>query len=385
MERPRIALLGPAWPYRGGPALFMTFLFEALGKDYEVHFINFRMMYPRLLFPGTTPLDLSKEPHREVPGPRLLHSLNPIYWWLTARHLRRLKPDLIVFDWYQPFFGPMYFGIGLFLPQFLRRRIVFITENVISHEARRVDRLLTRFGLYWSKAFIALSSKVEQDLAPFAGNAPIHRSELPVFTGFRQDEGLTPEACRKKLDVPENGRMVLFFGYIRHYKGLDILLHALALLNREEDHYLLVAGECYENPSVYLELIERLGLKDKVIFRNAYIPNEEVSLWFGASDAVVLPYRSATQSGILQMANGFGVPAVVTNVGGLSEFLEDGKTGILVPEASAEAIAAGIRRFYALRQDVPFERNIREKVSGNSFAGIGEVFRTILQELGLKG
>lgn len=385
MERSRIALLGPAWPYRGGPALFMTFLHEVLGKDFEVHFVNFRMMYPRLLFPGTTPLDLSKEHHRAVPGPRLLHSLNPYYWWLTARHLHRIQPDLIVFDWYQPFFGPMYFGIGLMLPRSLRRRIVFITENVISHEARSVDRLLTRLGLHWSKAFVALSAKVERDLAPFARNAPIHRSELPVFTGFRQEEGLTQDICRSKLNVPLQGRMLLFFGYIRHYKGLDLLIQALALLNKEEEHFLLVAGECYENPALYTDIIDRSGLKDKVIFRNAYIPNEEVALWFGASDAVVLPYRSATQSGILQMANGFGVPAVVTNVGGLSEFLEDGKTGILVPEASSEAIAQGIRRFYAMRREIPFERNIREKASQNSFAGISRVFRQMLQDLGKVG
>lgn len=381
MERLRIAMLGPAWPYRGGPALFMTFLYETLAKDFEVYFVNFRMMYPRLLFPGTTPLDLSKDHHTPVPGPRLLHSLNPLYWWRTARHLRRLDPQVIVFDWYQPFFGPMYFGIGLFLPVDLRRRIVFITENVISHEARSVDRILTRIGLHWSRSFIALSAKVEKDLAPFSGKAPIYRSELPIFTGFRQDEGLTSGECRRKLQVPESGRMVLFFGYIRHYKGLDILIRAMAILNREEEYHLLVAGECYENPSAYQDLIDQLGLRDRVVFRNAYIPNEEVGLWFGASDVVVLPYRSATQSGILQMASGFGKPAIATDVGGLGEFLEDGQTGILVPEASPESIAEGIQRFYTLRGQVPFERNIREKASENAFAGIGGVFRRILEDL----
>lgn len=381
MEHSRIAMLGPAWPYRGGPALFMTLLYEALGKDFQVDFINFRMMYPRLLFPGTTPLDLSKEHHSAVPGPRLLHSLNPYYWWRTARHLTKLQPDLIVFDWYQPFFGPMYFGIGLFLPSKLRRRIVFITENVISHEARKVDRLLTRLGLRWSRSYIALSAKVEKDLAPFTGNAPVYRSELPVFSGFRQEEGSTVAECRSKLQVTDSGRVVLFFGYIRHYKGLDILIRAMAILNREMEYHLLVAGECYENPSAYHELIEQLGLRDRVVFRNAYIPNEEVCLWFGASDVVVLPYRSATQSGILQMASGFGKPAIATDVGGLGEFLEDGQTGILVPEASPESVAQGIRRFYALREQVPFEQNIREKASENAFDGIGEVFRQILKDL----
>lgn len=381
MAQPHILLLGPAWPYRGGPALFMTFLYEALGKDFRMDFVNFRMMYPRLLFPGTTPLDLSREHYRTVPGPRLLHSLHPWYWWRTARHIRRLNPDLIVFDWYQPFFGPMYFAIGLFLPARLRRRIVFIAENVISHEARVVDRVLTRLGLFWARAFLALSGQVEQNLPAYAGGKPIFRSELPIFSGYSPSRA-DDQSNRARFGYTPNDKVLLFFGYIRHYKGLDLLLEALDLLRRDDPAYaLIIAGECYEDPEGYRRQIRALGLEQRVHFENTYIPNESVADWFGAADVVVLPYRSATQSGILNMAYGFGKPVICTDVGGLAEFVGDGRTGVIVSEARPEALAAGIRRFYALREQQDFIAAIREKVAGNAFSRIGEVFRGILLAL----
>lgn len=380
-KRPHVVLLGPAWPYRGGPALFMTFLYEALQQSWRVDFVNFRMMYPKLLFPGTSPLDKSRETYKKIPGPRLLHSLHPWYWWKTARHLRRLDPDLILFDWYQPFFGPMYFGIGLFLPQRLRRRIAFITENVISHEARRVDYFLTRLGLYWSRGYIALSQKVADDLPPFSGDKPVLRSELPIFRGYRASVH-SPEEQRQAFGIGDGDRVLLFFGYIRHYKGLDILIEALALLHAEYPRYrLLIAGECYEDPEHYRALIRQHGLEDRVHFENAYIDNEAVTGWFAVADVVVLPYRSATQSGILNMAYGFEKPAVTTNVGGLSEFVEDGNTGILVPEATAEAVAEGVRRFYRLRETHDFAAAIRERVAGNAFGKIVDVVAALREKI----
>jgi glycosyltransferase involved in cell wall biosynthesis len=355
----------------------MTFLYEALQKTYRVDFVNFRMMYPRLLFPGTTPLDKSQETYMKVPGPRLLHSLHPWYWWKTARHIRRLDPDLILFDWYQPFFGPMYFGIGLLLPSRLRRRMAFIAENVISHEARRVDYFLTRLGLYWGQGYIALSAKVATDLGAFVGRKPILRSELPIFSGYRPSAA-TREAQQRRFGLPVGARTLLFFGYIRHYKGLDLLLEALALLLPEDPRYrLLIAGECYEDPAIYRRLIERLGLQDHVYFEHAYIDNESVAEWFCAADVVILPYRSATQSGILNMAYGFEKPVVTTNVGGLGEFVEDEGTGILVTEASAPALAGGIRRFYEVAETHDFAAAIHQRVAGNAFGKINEVVEAL--------
>lgn len=370
-EKPKkILLLGPAWPYRGGPALFMTFVHEALKGEFEVRFVNFIMMYPRILFPGTTPLDVSSVHHKKVPGPRLLHTLNPWYWWKTAQYIRRENPDLILFDWYQPFFGPMFFGIGILLPRRLRQRMVAITENVISHEARFVDRFLTRLGLFWAKAFLALSNQVEKDLQPYQKNLPVYRSELPVFDAY-QKSSLTLEKLQHKFGIAHEDRVLLFFGYIRHYKGLDLLIDALKILRKEDSRYrLLIAGESYEDVNIYYQQIEKNGLGSAVYFQDAYIDNAEVGDWFEVADAVVLPYRSATQSGILNMAYGFLKPVIITDVGGLGEFVREGKTGIIVKEASAASIAAGIQAFYEKKESVHYSEEIKKQISGNAFADI---------------
>lgn len=348
----------------------MTFVHEALKGEFEVRFVNFIMMYPRILFPGTTPLDVSSVHHKKVPGPRLLHTLNPWYWWKTAKYIRKENPDLILYDWYQPFFGPMFYGIGLLLPRKLRKRMAAITENVISHEARFIDRFLTRIGLYWSRAYLALSNQVVQDLKPFQSNQPVFRSELPVFDAY-QKSGLTREKLHHKFGVAPEDRILLFFGYIRHYKGLDLLIDALKILRQEDSRYrLLIAGESYEDVNIYHQHIEKNGLGSAVYFQEAYIDNAEVGDWFEAADVVVLPYRTATQSGILNMAYGFHKPVIITDVGGLGEFVREGKTGIIVKEASAASIAVGIQAFYLKKETTNFAEEIQKQISGNAFADI---------------
>lgn len=375
----KILLLGPAWPYRGGPALFMTFVHEALKGEFEVRFVNFIMMYPRLLFPGTTPLDVSSVHHKKVPGPRLLHTLNPWYWWKTAQYIRRENPDLILYDWYQPFFGPMFFGIGLLLPGRLRKRMVAISENVISHEARSIDRFLTIIGLYWSRAFLALSHQVEKDLKPFQKNRPVYRSELPVFDAY-QKSVLTRDKLLQKFGISTEDRVLLFFGYIRHYKGLDLLIDALKILRNEDNRYrLLIAGESYEDVNLYHQQIEKNSLRSAVYFQEAYIDNAEVGDWFEVADVVVLPYRSATQSGILNMAYGFHKPVIITDVGGLGEFVREGKTGIIVKEASAASIAAGIETFFLQKETTNFAEEIKKQISGNAFSDIKNTIGQIVE------
>ncbi len=380
MKTPHIVLLGPTYPYRGGNALFMTFLYEALSERHRVDFINFKMMYPSLLFPGTTPYDVSEEHFQKVPSQRLMHSLNPISWWNTARTINRLDPDIVVFDWYQPFFGPLFYGIGLFLNRRMKQRILFITENVISHESRWVDKWLTRLGLTWAKAFLTLSKKVEDDIQVLAHGRPVYRSELPVYGWYTRNDDHPVQTARNEFHLHETDKVLLFFGYIRHYKGLDILMEALALLLREDASYrLLVAGESYEEEAQYHQLMDRLGIRDQVRFKNEFIPNERVARYFEASDVVVLPYRSATQSGILNMAYGFEKPVVITDVGGLGEFVDEGKTGIVVPTPTASAVAAGIRRYYEIRPETDFVGYIRERVAANSFDHIQDVFQEVYE------
>lgn len=378
MKTPHIVLLGPTFPYRGGNALFMTFLYEALEERHRIDFINFRMMYPAILFPGTTPYDVSEEHFQKVPSLRLMHSLNPVSWWQTARAINRLDPDIIAFDWFQPFFGPMFYGIGFFLNRRMKQRILFITENVISHESRWIDKWLTRLGLTWAKAFLTLSRKVEEDIRQLAGSRPVFRSELPIYGWYSRSEDSRIPPARGSFDLNEQDKVLLFFGYIRHYKGLDILLEALAILLKKDPSYrLLVAGESYEDEARYLQLIDTLGIQNQVRFRNEFIPNEGVAPYFEACDVVVLPYRSATQSGILNMAYGFEKPVVITDVGGLGEFVDEGRTGIVVSEPTPEAVAAGILDFESRRASTDFAQHIRERVAGNSFNQIQDVFMEV--------
>jgi len=383
--RPKIILVGPTYPYRGGNALFMSYLYNALVTEFEVTFINYSVLYPSLLFPGTTQYDESEEHFDRVPSKRMLNSMNPVTWWQTANYINDQAPDLIVVDWWQPYFGPCLRGVTSFIDKKLKSRILFITENVISHEARWIDGFLTRMGLHHADRFLALSKSVVDTLTPMAKDRKIYRSELPVFGHYSKDEELDVAVEKEKLGFAGDATVLLFFGYVRKYKGLDILIEAFAdMVDGHPDYRLLIAGEFYDNPQPYLQLIEKLNIADRVKVVNKFIPNEEVAAYFTLSEVVVLPYRSATQSGILNIAYGYEKPVVITNVGGLSEFVEDGKTGIFVPKADKGEIVKGIERYFSLKDDVDFPGNIKERNERNSFGGIVDTFREILADGSVK-
>ncbi len=379
----KILLIGPCYPYRGGIALTMSYIYKALTDSqlFDLRFVNYKTLYPEFLFPGTTQYDDSDEHFVKVPSVRMLSSINPISWWQTAKYIEREQPDLVAIDWWQPFFGPTIFFVTFLLSKKYKNKILLITENVISHEARFVDRLLTKLGLRYASSFLAFSKKVESDLTDFKSNQMIYRSELPVYDWFVEAEPEDVERERKKLGFDKQNRVLLFFGYVRKYKGLDILIEAFHLLAKQHDDMrLLVCGEFYDNPKEYSDLIDKYQLKEKVVVVNQYIPNEEVTKYFELSDLVVQPYRSATQSGILNLAYGCTKPVVVTNVGGLQEFVSDGQTGIIVPTATPEAVFEGVNRFFELSKTVDFKHFIKLKVANNAFGQIAETFKEIAEK-----
>ena len=379
--RQKLILVGPTYPYRGGNALFMSYLYNALTAEFDVEFINYRVLYPTLLFPGTTQYDESEEHFDRVPSKRMLNSMNPITWAKTASYINSKNPDLIVVDWWQPYFGPCLRGVTSLIKKELKSKILFITENVISHEARWIDGFLTRMGLKHADRFLALSKSVVETLRPMAKGRKIYRSELPVFGHYSKDEALDIAAEKEKLGFERDATVLLFFGYVRNYKGLDILIEAFAEIEEKyPDYRLLIAGEFYDNPQPYLQLIEKLGIAKKVKVINKFIPNEAVAAYFTLSEVVVLPYRSATQSGILNIAVGYEKPVVITNVGGLSEFVEDEKTGIFVPSADKLEIVKGIERYFSIKDKVDFAGNIRARNEQNSFGGIVDTFHEILAD-----
>ncbi|OIP55292.1 MAG: hypothetical protein AUK34_13605 [Ignavibacteria bacterium CG2_30_36_16] len=380
-SKKKILIIGPAYPYRGGNSLFVSHVYDSLKDHFEVIIYNYKLLYPSLLFPGTTQYDESETSIKKAPNKRLINSVNPLNWITAAYKIAHEKPDLIVFDWWHPFFGFCHFGISALLPAKYKKKIIFITENYISHEANVVDRFLTKIGLTNAKAFVALSEIVEKELKTNNPSRKIYRSELPVYNCYNiesQNESL----IRKKLGFNDEDKVLLFFGYVRKYKGLDILIEAMPeILRFFPEAKLLIVGEFYDDPKDYTNRVMSLGIKDKVTIVNKFVPNEDVGSYYIASDLVVLPYRSATQSGILNVAYGFLKPVLATRVGGLSEFMLEDKTGILVEPDSAEELLRGVIKFFELKLIVNFKENIKAYIGSNKFEKLPQLFEEIIQDL----
>ena len=380
MSRKKIILIGPAYPYRGGNALFVSYLYDALQKHFDIKLINYSLLYPTLLFPGTTQFDESKNVIKRAPSERLLNSINPFTWVRVASKIKAENPDLVIFDWWHPFFAPCHFAISKLLGKSFRNRILFITENVISHEAKGIETYLTKIGISKASAFLALSDTVVKELRAYSAGKPVFKSELPVYDCYDTvaDEG--PGILPGHWNAGD--RVLLFFGYVRKYKGLDILLESMKSLVQKDARYrLLVVGEFYDSPKEYTGFTESEGLSESVHFINKFIPNEEVGRYYRLADVVVLPYRSATQSGILNVAYGFKKPVIVTDVGGLAEFVDHGKTGLIVKQAEANQIAEGIEHFYSLTDSVSFATEIEKKTGDNGFNRIPQTIDEIIEEL----
>ena len=381
-QKKKISLIGPCHPYRGGNALFVAHLYHSLKERFDIQVLNYSLLYPDLLFPGTTQYDRSQKPINPVPNERMVNSINPFSWIKTANRIKSYNPDLIVFDWWNPFFGPAHFGISNFLKKQFSGKLLFITENVISHEGRFIDRLLTKIGLRYASAFMALSDNVVKDLNFIREKRKVYRSELPIYDCYEGLQKFEPEQERKALGFSNKDKVILFFGYVRKYKGLDVLLRSFPdVLKDFPEAKLLIVGEFYDDPQLYLSLINELGLNDAVKMINQFVPNEEVGRYYSACDVVVLPYRTGTQSGILNVAYGFERPVIVTDVGGLAESVEEGVTGFIVKPESPEDIRRGIRKFFDVRVQTDFAGNIRRKVQSNLFSGVPDLFDTIIQEL----
>ncbi len=377
----KISLIGPCHPYRGGNALFVTHLYHALKDDFEIQVLNYSLLYPDFLFPGTTQFDKSLQPINPVPNERVVNSINPFTWLQTAKRIEEFDPDLVVFDWWNPFFGPAHFSISWFLEKRFKNRILVITENVISHEGRWIDRILTRIGLRYASRFMTLSDNVVKDLEFIRQDRKVYRSELPIYDCYEDLKKFDLVDEKKDLGFSPDDKVVLFFGYVRKYKGLDILLRAFPDVIKDiPKARLLIVGEFYDDPQIYLSLIEELHLQPHVKLINQFVPNEDVGKYYSASDVVVLPYRTGTQSGILNVAYGFERPVIVTNVGGLAESVDEERTGLIVEPESAEAISSGIKKFFDIRDKTDFAGNIRHKVKNNMFSNVTALFATIMQE-----
>jgi glycosyltransferase involved in cell wall biosynthesis len=346
-----IIILGSAHPYRaGGITSFNERLARQLQQEgHQVIIYNFTYYYPGFLFPGTTQFSSEPAP-TDIVIERRIHSINPLNWWLVGNRLRKLKPNLVVVRYWLPV-------MGLSLGTILRRvkknnhtKVICIADNVIPHEKRPGDKMFTRYFMKPVNAFITMSDKVTADLRTFEKAKPALQVNHPLYDNF--GTAVSVAEARQHLHLSPEKKVVLFFGFIRHYKGLDMLLDAAKILREKGlvSFSILIAGEFFEDAKPYHEQILRNGIVDVLELHTHFIPMDEVKYYMCAADVVVQPYRSATQSGVTPLAYHFEVPMIVTNVGGLAALVPDGKVGY-VAEPNATSIAEKILAFFEKGKD----------------------------------
>lgn len=342
----RIALIGPYPPYRGGIAHFaVSVRRELVQRGHDVWALTFSRQYPRLLFPGQTEFETASSPE-PVPALRVLDSLNPISWLRTGARLRALNPHVILYSYWLPFFAPAYGVVARRVGN--RARHLAIVHNALPHERRPGDEALSRYFLRSCDGILTMSEAVESDVRRLLDAPDVRRVAHPTYDVF----GPAPpkQDARAALGLLESAPVALFFGFVRQYKGLDLLLQSLpAVVQALPDFRLIVAGEFYEPRERYDRLVREHGLESHVDFHDAYIPSDEVGRYFSAADVVVQPYRTATQSGVAQIAWHFERPLIVTDVGGLAEVVPDGIAGLVVPPDDPAGLAEAIRRFFQER------------------------------------
>ena len=370
MTKPKIVIVGPAHPFRGGIADTNEAMCRAfIQAGHETELVTFTVQYPSMFFPGKTQFSNDQAPDGMKIN-RWIHSFNPFNWTGATQKILKLNPDVVIIRYWLPLMAPCLGSIALLLGK--KVKIIGLTDNVIPHEKRMLDKLFTTYFMLGCDAFLALSKSVKKDIESLTDKPS---SYFPHPINDQLGELIPKSEARQRLNLDQSGKYLLFFGFIRKYKGLDLLLEAmgdrrLAELNIK----LIVAGESYESMDEYHQIIEKHGMKERVVLRNDFIPSEEVAAYFCAADLVTQTYRSATQSGISQMALHFNVPALITKVGGLDEFLIEGKTG-LFSTVDPNNIADQIVRFFEL-DAMQFETSIKEEKKRFSWSAFVDHFNS---------
>lgn len=352
----KIVVLGTAWPYRGGIALFNERLAREFQKENDnVITYTFTLQYPSFLFPGKT--QYSEEPApQDMDIVRKVSSVNPFNWIKVGRELKKMAPDLIVIGFWLPFMAPCLGTIARIARKNGKTRVVSVVHNIIPHEHRIGDKMFATYFCNSVDGFVAMSDSVLNDLTQFDSVKPRVFCRHPLYDNF--GEAVERNSALQELGLDSNNRYMLFFGLIRDYKGLDIMLKAYADSRlRQMGVKLIVAGEFYNNAEKYFELEKELGLEGEVIWHREFVPDSKVRYYFGAADIIVQPYKSATQSGVTQIAYHFEKPMIVTNVGGLAEIVPNGKAGYVV-EPDEREIADAIVDFFGNNRQEEFREGL---------------------------
>jgi D-inositol-3-phosphate glycosyltransferase len=367
LAKETIVLVGPAYPLRGGIAHFNESFANTLAADgHDLKIVSFYLQYPSFLFPGKTQT-AEVDPPRDLEIYPLISSINPLSWKKAAKVISSWKPTVVVIRFWIPFMGP---ALGT-IARILRKRgvmVIGLVDNALPHEARPADKILSRYFFKNCDAFFTLSKSVGEDINRLAPGRPVATSPHPLYDFF--GEKVSKIQAIKELNLDPDFRYILFFGFVRKYKGLDLLMEGFAKSGlKSKKVKLIVAGEFYDDSSTYFELAKSLQIEESMVFRNEYIPEAEVKNYFCAAALVAQTYRSATQSGVTQIAYHFERPMLVTDVGGLSEIVPNGKAGFVV-DPQPDAIAESLARFFQNDLEEEFEKNVaveKERFSWSHF------------------
>ena len=373
MENKKILLVGPVYPYKTGLSYYVSMLYKQLSKNNEVSIISYKMQYPKFLY---------KKPQKDYEDDVLkiedvdyrLHTANPINWIATARHINSLRPDLVIFQWLHPYFAPCYFT----LIKLLKSKVLYICHNAYPHERFPMDRLLTQIALQPADFFVTHSNSDADDLKNMLKNPKVSITVHPAYNFFKQTD-MTKKEARAKMRISDETNVILFFGLVREYKGLKHLLDAMKIIKTELEVKLLIAGDFAGSREEYDKIIEENGIGENISITDGHIPIGEVEKFFAACDMVILPYESATQSGVIQVAYSFDKPVLATRVGGLPDVVFDMETGYLVEAKKPKEIAEAVLDFYNKDRSKQFQKGIKREAYRYSWERMEKVIETMVE------
>ncbi|MDE6362789.1 MAG: glycosyltransferase [Lachnospiraceae bacterium] len=373
----KIVLIGPVYPYKGGIAHYTSLMYRALSKKFDVELISYKMQYPKFLFKKEQK-DYTTDMFRVEGAQFWIDTANPLNIINTARKIRQLQPDLVLMQWWHPYFAPCYWILQTALGKKIKK--MFVCHNVFPHERFPMDKLLTKMVLRKADSFLVHSRSDGEDLLTIKPDAQYRQNPHPTYNAF-QIHNLAKEQARQALSYNSDEKLLLFFGFVRDYKGLKYLIQAMPILKQKiEGIRLMIVGTFGQDKEDYLELIQRCMVQDCIEVIDGYTPDNEVEKYFAACDLVVLPYESATQSGIVQIAYGFEKPVIVTNVGGLPDVVTDGKTGYVVESQNPDKIADAILKYYQNHMETVFAENVRKEAYRFSWDRMTEKVEELLAD-----
>lgn len=372
----KLVVIGPVYPFKGGISHYTGGMVKNLRKDYRVHAISYKMQYPKILFKKEQ-RDYDNDAFRIDGAQFLINTANPFNWISVAKKIKEINPDAVIIQWWHPYFSPCYCGLTSLIKKY---PVIFVCHNVFPHERFPLDRFLTKSVLKKGRAYITHSKSDTDDLKTIVENPLCETTVLPTFNAFKI-RNIGKKEAREEINTPDDKKLLLFFGFVREYKGLKHIIKAMPeIISADSNTELLVVGEFGSDKEDYLNLIRECGVEAHVRIVDGYIPDKEIEKYFASADIVVLPYESATQSGIVQIAYSFEKPVIATRVGGLPDVVSDGKTGYITEPCNPSELAKAVIRYFSEGKAEQFSENVRSEAYRYSWDRMNETVERLLEK-----